>query len=46
MPGTLEEPVVVSIHDLQTGEEIRSRRYESLSRYLDALEKSPSQNLP
>jgi len=46
MPESLEEPVRVGIHDLQTGEELQSKRYPSLGGYLDAFERDPSQPLP
>lgn len=46
MPASFEEPVTVGIHDLKTATEIRSKRYESLDRYLDQLGKNPSRYLP
>jgi hypothetical protein len=37
-PNTLEEPVLVAIHDLRSGDEIEvSRDISSLSSYLDSL---------
>lgn len=46
MPESLGEPVIVGIHDLRTGEELRTKRYESLRHYLEALDKNPSRSLP
>jgi hypothetical protein len=46
LPQSLQEPVRVGIHDLQTGEEIRSKRYRSLEDYLDAIDKAPAVPLP
>lgn len=46
LPQSLQEPVRVGIHDLQTGDEIRSKRYASLEDYLDAIEKAPADPLP
>jgi len=41
LPASLDDPVVVELYDLDSGNELeKSRRFESLKSYLDSLVKS------